>query len=90
MIAARFKRILMWLLPVVFVTVAAQYHRTGRIEGYAIAITLVASLAMYFTSNGLNHLWVRAFGTGRIAVNALTVLWALLAICLFVFFYRMM
>lgn len=90
MIAARFKRIVMCLLPALPVTIAVQYLLTGRMGGYAVAITLVASLAMYFASNGLNYMWVRAFGAGRIAVNAQAFLWAILAICLFVFFCRMM
>jgi hypothetical protein len=89
MIAARFKRTLIWLIPLLFVLLAIQYYQTGKIRGYAAAVMLVTLLVVHFASNALNYLWVRAFGASRAAVNGLAVLWAVLAICLFIFLYRM-
>jgi hypothetical protein len=89
MLAARFKRILICLLPGLIVTLAIQYHRTGKVEAFGAGITLIACLSMYFASNRLNSLWVRAFGASRAAVNGLAVLWGVLALGLFAFFYRM-
>ncbi|WP_321816426.1 MULTISPECIES: hypothetical protein [unclassified Paraburkholderia] len=90
MLATRFKRILICLFPALFVTLALQYHRAGKIEAYGAGVTLIAFLAMYFASNRLTTLWVHVFGASRAAVNGLAVLWGVLAIGLFAFFYRMM
>jgi hypothetical protein len=89
MLATHFKRALIWSLPALLAVLAIQYHRTGKIGGSAVAIMLLVLAAMYFASNGVNHLWFRTFGTGRAAVNGLAVLWAVVAICLLVYFCQL-
>jgi hypothetical protein len=87
--AAYFKRSLMWSIPAVLITLAIQYYPSGNVEIYAVAITLAIFLLGGIACNGLNLLWNRVFGTSRLAFFTSVILWATLAIGLFVSFYRM-
>jgi hypothetical protein len=79
----------MWSIPAALIILAVQYHQSGKIGIYAVAITLAISLLGGIASDCLNLLWNRVFGTSRLAVITSADFWAILAICLFVFFYRM-
>ena len=57
--AAYFKRSLMWSLRAALIILAVQYHQSGKIGIYAVAITLAISLLGGIASDGLNLLWNR-------------------------------
>ncbi|MGF6648332.1 hypothetical protein [Paraburkholderia sp. GAS82] len=84
------KRTLMWSIPAALIFMALQYHDSGKINVYTLAVTLVAFLLWGGALEVLNSWWKRTFCTSTFGLYASAVFWTALAICLFVFFYRML
>ena len=83
------KRTLTWSIPTALMFLAIQYFSYGKLSAYAVAVSLIVFLIAGMAWVAVDSWWKRRFGASTFASRASTVFWAVSAICLFVFFYRM-
>ncbi|MFM0740904.1 hypothetical protein PQQ51_26975 [Paraburkholderia xenovorans] len=84
-----FKRALMWSIPAALISLAIQYHHSGKTGVYVVVLTLVIFVLGGLASEWSTYWWKRVVGTRKFAFIASVVFWIVLVICLFVLFYRM-
>lgn len=89
MTTAFFKRSLMFAVPLLLINLALQYHETGTLTGYEVAVKLVVFLLAGVLFEAMDSWRKRRLGKSRFAFTAETAVWTIIAIGLFVFFYRM-
>lgn len=89
MTAAFFKRSLMFAIPMLLINLALQYHEGGKLTGYEVAVNLIVFLLAGVIFEAMNSWRKRRLRKSRLASIAETAVWAIIAIGLFVFFYRM-
>ncbi|CAE6750739.1 hypothetical protein [Paraburkholderia haematera] len=89
MLTEVFKRSLSLLIPTALILFVIQYHETGRVTAFGIAVSLIALLATGMAVEGLNVLWRQRFGTGKGSRIAQAVLWSAAAVSLYLFFRHM-
>lgn len=83
------KRTLAWSIPSALMYLAIQYYNSSKISMNAVAVTLIAFLISGIVFEISDSWWKRRFGVSTFASRVSLVFWAVLAIGLFVFFYRM-
>ncbi|PCE25443.1 hypothetical protein BWP39_13020 [Paraburkholderia acidicola] len=81
-----FKRNIWPLLSAALVTFTIQYHETGRVSAWGIAIFLFTYVVMAMALERLNVRWRQRFGARRRSRVAQAVLWLVTAICLYLLF----
>lgn len=89
MTTAFFKRSLMFAVPLLLINLALQYHEAGTVTGYEVAVKLVVFLLAGVLFEAMDSWRKRRLGKSRFAFTAETAVWTIIAIGLFVFFYRM-
>ncbi|MFM0592720.1 MULTISPECIES: hypothetical protein [Paraburkholderia] len=89
MSAVFFKRALMWSLPAVLLNLLIQYHESGKLTASAVAVSVVIFLLGGLLFEALNSWWTRKFEKSPFSRAVSAGFWAIVAIGLFVFFYRM-
>ncbi|PQV50057.1 hypothetical protein [Paraburkholderia sp. BL21I4N1] len=89
MTALFFKRSLTFSIPLLLINLALQYHEAGTLTGYEVAVSLVIFLLAGVLFEAMDSWRKRRIAKSRFAFIAETAVWTVIAIGLFVFFYRM-
>ncbi|MFM0643691.1 hypothetical protein PQR14_05135 [Paraburkholderia bryophila] len=89
MSAAFFKRSLMFSIPLLLINLALQHHEAGKLTGTEVGVNLIAFLLAGVFFEAMGSWRKRRIQKSRFAFMAETAVWAIIAIGLFVFFYRM-